>query len=61
MKGGRIYVTYLSRQANDLLIDLKMCAGGSPYLFAGRYNIDKPLSNAASNGVIITAVKVAQP
>lgn len=60
MKGGRTHVIYLSRQVNDLLIGLKMCAGGSPYLLAGRYNINKPLSNAALNGVITTTVKVAQ-
>lgn len=60
MKGGRTHVIYLSRQVNDLLISLKTCAGGSPYLLAGRYSINKPLSNAALNGVITTTVKVAQ-
>ncbi len=37
-----------------------MSAGGRPYLLAGRYSINKPLSNAALNGVITTTVKVAQ-
>lgn len=60
MKGGRTHVIYLSRQVKDLLIGLKMCAGGSPYLLAGRYSINKPLSNAALNGVITITVKVAQ-
>ncbi|RPH28321.1 site-specific integrase [Buttiauxella warmboldiae] len=60
MKGGRAHVIYLSRQASDLLVGLQMCAGGSPYLLAGRYSINKPLSNAALNGVITTTVKVAQ-
>ncbi|EAM2910627.1 tyrosine-type recombinase/integrase [Salmonella enterica] len=60
MKGGRPHVVYLSRQACDLLVALQMCAGGSPYLLAGRYSINKPLSNAALNGVITTTVKVAQ-
>lgn len=60
MKGGRPHVVYLSRQACDLLVAMQMCAGGSPYLLAGRYSINKPLSNAALNGVITTTVKVAQ-
>ncbi|MCX9061655.1 tyrosine-type recombinase/integrase [Citrobacter portucalensis] len=60
MKGGRPHVVYLSRQACDLLVALQMCAGGSPYLLAGRYSINKSLSNAALNGVITTTVKVAQ-
>ncbi|HIB5485821.1 TPA: tyrosine-type recombinase/integrase, partial [Klebsiella pneumoniae] len=60
MKRGRPHVVYLSRQACDLLVALKMCAGGRPYLLAGRYSINKPLSNAALNGVITTTVKVAQ-
>lgn len=60
MKRGRPHVVYLSRQACDLLVALKMCAGGSPYLLAGRYSINKPLSNAALNGVITTTVKVTQ-
>jgi integrase len=47
MKRGRPHVVYLSRQAYDLLVALKMCAGGRPYLLAGRYSINKPLSNAA--------------
>jgi len=37
-----------------------MCAGGSPYLLAGRYSINKPLSNAVLSGVIITTVKAVQ-
>ncbi|MGN8238205.1 tyrosine-type recombinase/integrase [Enterobacter soli] len=60
LKGGRPHVVYLSRQACDLLVALQMRAGGSPYLLAGRYSINKPLSNAALNGVITTTVKVAQ-
>lgn len=52
MKGSRAHMIPLSRQANDLLVGLKMCAGGSRYLLAGRYDVTKPLSNAALNRVI---------
>ncbi len=51
MKGGRTHVIYLSRQVNDLLVGLKICAGGNPYLLARRYSINKPLSNALSTAL----------
>jgi hypothetical protein len=41
-----------ARQAQDLLVGLQMCAGGSEYLVPGRYNFRKPLSNAALNSLI---------
>lgn len=60
MKAGRSHVIYLSRQALDIMIGLKMCAGGSDYLLAGRYDIRKTLSKAALNRVITETVKRAQ-
>lgn len=59
MKGGREHVIYLSSQALDLMVGLQMCAGGSEYLLPGRYNIRKPLSNAALNSVIDRATESA--
>ncbi len=59
MKGGREHVIYLPTQAHDLMIGLQMCAGGSDYLLPGRYDIRKPLSNAALNSVIDRAIDVA--
>ena len=60
MKARRAHVIYLSAQAHDLLVGLQMCAGGSDYLVPGRYNISKPLSNAALNSVIDRAVALSQ-
>lgn len=60
MKAGREHVIYLPAQAQDLMVGLQMCAGGSDYLLPGRYSISKPLSNAALNSVIdrtVAAVK----
>ena len=59
MKGSRSHVIYLPRQAQDLIVGLQMCAGGSDYLLPGRYTSSKPLSNAALNSVIDRAVAVA--
>ncbi len=52
MKAGRAHVIYLPKQAQDLLVGLQMCAGGSEYPVPGRYNFRKPLSNAALNSLI---------
>ncbi|EMX0849466.1 tyrosine-type recombinase/integrase [Pluralibacter gergoviae] len=57
MKKRKAHVIYLSHQALDLLIGLQMCAGGSEYLVPGRYDIRKPLSNAALNSLIDRTVK----
>ncbi|MCU6683336.1 tyrosine-type recombinase/integrase [Leclercia sp. H6W5] len=58
MKAGREHIIYLSRQAHDLLVGLQMCAGGSEYLVPGRYNLRKPLSNAALNSLIDRTLEV---
>ncbi|MBJ5108454.1 tyrosine-type recombinase/integrase, partial [Salmonella enterica subsp. enterica serovar Typhimurium] len=57
MKAGRAHVIYLPKQAQDLLVGLQMCAGGSEYLVPGRYNFRKPLSNAALNSLIDRTVE----
>ncbi|MBF8041733.1 tyrosine-type recombinase/integrase [Klebsiella pneumoniae] len=59
MKGSRSHVIYLPPQAQDLMVGLQMCAGGSDYLLPGRYSTSKPLSNAALNSVIDRAVAAA--
>ena len=58
MKGSRAHVIYLPKQAQDRLVGLQMCAGGSEYLVPGRYNFRKPLSNAALNSLIDRTVKI---
>lgn len=57
MKGRKEHVIYLSDQAMDILTGMKVCAMGSNYLIPGRYDIKKPLSNAALNNVIDGTVK----
>ncbi len=57
MKGRKEHVIYLSDQAMDILTGMKVCAMGSDYLMPGRYDIKKPLSNAALNNVIDGSVK----
>ncbi|EPB3685883.1 TPA: tyrosine-type recombinase/integrase [Escherichia coli] len=58
MKGSRAHVIYLPKQAQDILVGLQMCAGGSEYLVPGRYNFRKPLSNSALNSLIDRTVKI---
>lgn len=58
MKGSRAHIIYLPKQAQDILVGLQMCAGGSEYLVPGRYNFRKPLSNAALNSLIDRTVKI---
>ncbi|AYC20101.1 Prophage integrase IntS [Dickeya dianthicola] len=60
MKGSRAHVIYLPRQAQDLMVGLQMCAGGSEYLLPGRYSVIRPLSNSALNRLITTTVEAAQ-
>lgn len=60
MKARRPHVVYLSQQALDLLVGLKTCAGSSPYLLPGRYETDKPMSDATLNRVITAVVEKAQ-
>lgn len=57
MKRRREHVIYLSRQALDMMTGFQVCAMGSEYLIPGRYDIRKPLSNAALNNVIDGVVK----
>ncbi|MBG2709552.1 tyrosine-type recombinase/integrase [Proteus mirabilis] len=57
MKGRKEHVIYLSDQAMDIISGMKVCAMGSNYLMPGRYDIKKPLSNAALNNVIDGTVK----
>lgn len=57
MKGRKEHVIYLSDQAMDILTGMKVCAMGSDYLMPGRYDIKKPLSNAALNNVVDGTVK----
>ena len=59
MKCGRPHNVYLSRQALDIMIALRTCAGNSPYLLPSRYEPDQPMSSATFNRVTMSMVERA--
>lgn len=60
MKRSRPYNVYLSRQALDIMIALKTCAGNSKYLLPSRYDADAPMSRATFNRVGYSVVEKAK-
>lgn len=52
MKRRNPHVVYLSRQALDILVALRTCAGGSDYLLPSRYDPDLTISNATLNRIL---------
>lgn len=60
MKTGLDHNVYLSRQALDILVALKTCAGGSQYVFPSRYDTFRPISNATFNRITTSAYEHAQ-
>ena len=61
MKASRPHVVYLSRQALDILVTFKMCAGYSDYLLpSNNQSSQKTMSQATLNRVIDAAVKLAK-
>lgn len=60
MKTGLDHNVYLSRQALDILVALKTCAGGSKYVFPSRYDTFRPISNATFNRITTSAHEHAE-
>ncbi len=60
MKCGRPHNIYLSRQAFDILIALKTCAGNSPYVLPSRYEPDQAMSRATFNRVTMSIAERAK-
>jgi integrase len=60
MKRRNPHNVYLPRQAMDILVALKTCAGGSRYVLPSRYDPDKPMSSATLNVVLSSVVKSAR-
>lgn len=60
MKTRLDHNVYLSRQALDILVALKTCAGGSQYVFPSRYDSFRPISNATFNRITASAFEHAQ-
>ena len=60
MKRRNPHVIYLSKQALDIFVALKTCAGGSRYVLPSRYDPDIPMSKATLNQVTTLAYRAAQ-
>jgi integrase len=59
MKRRNPHNVYLADQALDILVALKTCAGGSPYIFPSRYDGDQPISKATLNRVTGAVIEEA--
>lgn len=60
MKRRNPHNVYLSRQALDILVALKTCAGGSRFVLPSRYDPDIHMSKATLNQVLTLTYKGAQ-
>ncbi len=60
MKRRNPHLVYLSRQALDMFVALKTCAGGSRYVLPSRYDPDIPMSKATLNQVTKLTFLAAQ-
>jgi integrase len=60
MKRRNPHNVYLSRQALDMLIALRTCAGGSRYLLPSRYDPDLPISEGTLNRVLVATALAAR-
>jgi integrase len=60
MKRGKPHNVYLSRQALDIMVALKTCAGNSHYLLPSRYDADAPMSRATLNRITMAVVERAR-
>lgn len=60
MKRAKPHNVYLSRQALDIMIALKTCAGNSRFLLPSRYDADAPMSRATFNRVTYSVVAQAK-
>ena len=60
MKRSKAHNVYLSRQALDIMIALKTCAGNSRYLLPSRYDADAPMSRATFNRVTTAVYDLAK-
>ncbi len=60
MKRSRAHNVYLARQALDIMVALKTCAGNSPYVLPSRYESDQPMSRATFNRVIYAVCRACE-
>lgn len=60
MKRRNPHLVFLSRQALDIFVALKTFAGGSDFVLPGRYDGEKPMSDATLNRVLELVYEAAQ-
>ncbi len=60
MKRSKAHNVYLCRQALDIFIALKTCAGNSRYVLPSRYDADAPMSRATFNRITYAVVERAK-
>lgn len=60
MKRRNPHNVYLSSQALDILVALKTCAAGSPYVLPSRYDPDHPMNGASLNRVLVSVTECAR-
>lgn len=60
MKRRNPHNVYLSRQALDMFIALRTCAGDSPYVLPSRYSLDRPMNSATLNQILVHVAKSAR-
>jgi len=60
MKRSKAHNVYLSRQALDIMIALKTCAGNPRFLLPSRYDADAPMSRAPFNRITYAVVEPAK-
>jgi integrase len=60
MKRSKPHNVYLSRQAVDIMIALKTCAGNSRYVLPSRYEANAPMSRATFNRVTASVAERAR-
>ncbi|WP_228893011.1 tyrosine-type recombinase/integrase [Pseudoduganella aquatica] len=60
MKRRNPHNVYLSRQALDMFVALKTCAGTSPFVLPSRYDPDIPMSHATLNRITMSLLDEAE-
>ena len=60
MKRRNPHNVYLSRQALDMFVALRTCAGTSPYILPSRYDPDVPMNGASLNRILVPVCATAR-
>lgn len=60
MKRRNSHNVYLPRQAMDMLVAFRTCAGGSRYILPNRYDPDRPMNGASLNRILSAVADAAK-